>query len=195
MKIRIGDLLFQNGIISKQQLDQALDVQKKKKKKLGEILIDLGYLSSENLMWTLSEQADIPFVELKPEMLDSHLINTFPEKTLHKDCIIPLYETEDKIYIAVGDPADDTVLKDIKKFTTKEIVTSGAEPGLIHRLLDKFFLVQQTEDTLVSEDSGQMTIRIRVDQAQIEFNDESGKTKTNVGALDLTLKISKNTRS
>jgi len=195
MKIRIGDLLFQNGIINKQQLDQALDIQKKKKKKLGEILIDLGYLSSKNLMWMLSEQADIAFVELKPEMLDSDLINTFPEKTLHKDCIIPLYETEDKIYIAVGDPADNTVLQDIKKFTTKEIVVSGAEPGLIHRLLDKFFLVQQTEDSLATEDSGQITIRIRADQAQIEFNDESGKTKTDVGVLDLTLEISKKTKS
>ncbi len=53
---RIGELLHKYGIITRQQLEEALEKQKREKKRLGEILIDLGYLSSKELLWMLSEQ-------------------------------------------------------------------------------------------------------------------------------------------
>ncbi len=188
---RIGELLIKHGIIMQKQLDEALKLQKKKKKRLGEILIELGYLNSENLLWMLSEQADIPFVEVRPQMLDSQLINKFPEDVLYNNLILPLYETEDKIYIAVGDPADPRVVKKMKWFTTKEVITSGADPKKIEQLLNKFFLVQQAEKALETEREAKTTIKITANNAVVEFTDESGKITKKKSRIQIIIDTSK----
>ena len=188
---RIGELLIKNGIITQEQLDEALEQQKKKKKRLGEILIELGYLNSENLLWMISEQADIPFVEVRPQMLDSQLINKFPENVLYNNLILPLYETEDKIYIAVGDPADPLVVKKMEGFTTKEVITSGADPKKIEQLLNKFFLAQQAEKALEAEREAKTTIKITADNAVVEFTDESGKITKEKSRIQIIIDIRK----
>lgn len=188
---RIGELLIKNGIITQEQLDEALEQQKKKKKRLGEILIELGYLNSENLLWMISEQADIPFVEVRPQMLDSQLINKFPEDVLYNNLILPLYETEDKIYIAVGDPADPLVVKKMEGFTTKEVITSGADPKKIEQLLNKFFLVQQAEKALETKREAKTTIKITANDAVVEFTDESGKTTKKNSRIQIIIDIRK----
>ncbi|TET63776.1 MAG: hypothetical protein E3J47_01410 [Candidatus Stahlbacteria bacterium] len=188
---RIGELLIKNGIITQEQLDEALEQQKKKKKRLGEILIELGYLNSENLLWMISEQADIPFVEVQPQMLDSQLINKFPEDVLYNNLILPLYETEDKIYIAVGDPADPLVVQKMEGFTTKEIITSGADPKKIEQLLNKFFLAQQAEKALETKREAKTTIKITANDAVVEFIDESGKTTKKNSCIQIIIDIRK----
>ncbi len=173
---RIGELLIKNGIITQEQLDEALEQQKKKKKKLGEILIELGYLNSENLLWMISEQADIPFIEIRPQMLDNQLINKFPEDVLYNNLILPLYETADRIYIAVGDPTDSLIIKKMEAFTTKEVITSGADPKKIEQLLNKIFLAQHAEKNIEIKRETKTTIKITANNAVVEFTDESGKT-------------------
>ncbi len=173
---RIGELLIKRGIIIQKQLDEALKLQKKKKKRLGEILMELGYLNSENLLWMLSEQADIPFVEVRPQMLDNQLINKFPEDVLYNNLILPLYETADRIYIAVGDPTDSLIVKKMEAFTTKEVIISGADPKKIEQLLNKIFLAQQAEKAIEKEREAKTTIKITANNAVVEFTDESGKT-------------------
>jgi type IV pilus assembly protein PilB len=154
MAKRIGELLVQSGIIIKDQVNEALELQKTKKKKLGEILMELGYVHSDVLIRMLSEQAAIPFIELKLEMLDEDLIKSFPEEFLYKNKIIPLYEIKDKLHVAIGDPTNHEVIKKLKTYTEKEIVLSGAEPERIVRLLDKFFLIDMT-NYLFNESTGE----------------------------------------
>jgi len=189
---RIGELLIKNGIISDKQLREALRYQdRKKKKKLGEILIELGYLNTKDLIWILSEQADIPFVEVRPEMLDSELINTFPENVLQDNNVLPLYETDEKIFIAVGDPTNEDAIKKMKKFTTKELVASGTDPEKISQLLNKFFLAQQTEEVIKPEHEGKTVIRFTDKEAIIEFIDPSGKTRKKKGSVKIVVNIQK----
>ena len=108
--------------------------------------MELGYINSHDLVRMLSKQSAIPFVELEPEMLDAELIKSFPEDILYHYNIIPLYEIHDKVHVAIGDPTNREVLGKLKNFTTKEIELSGAEPQRIEKLLDKFFLIDQTKD-------------------------------------------------
>jgi type IV pilus assembly protein PilB len=188
---RIGELLIKHGIIKQKQLDEALKLQKKKKNRLGEILIELGYLNSEDLLWMLSEQADIPFVEVRPEMLDSQLINKFPEDVLYNNSILPLYETEDKIFIAVADPADSLIVKKMKRFITKEVITSGADPKKIKQSLNKFFLARQAEKAKEKEREAKATIKITAKNAVVEFIDESGKVTKKKSRVEIIIGIGK----
>jgi len=145
MTPRIGELLVKSRLIKKKQLNEALEAQKKSEKRLGEILIDFGYLKSKDLIRMLSKQAAIPFVTLRAQMLNEKLIKAFPERLLYDFACIPLFETNKELHIAIGDPTDSTIMNKLKKFTEKKIVPSGAEPKRILQLLNKYFLLDQAE--------------------------------------------------
>jgi len=191
VKSRIGEMLVNHGIISENQLQQALDLQKEQNKRLGEILIDLGFIKANDLMWMLSEQAAIPFVDLHPEMLDSQLINSFPEKILYDNCILPLYATDDSIYIVLGDPANTAGINAIIEYTKKQIVTAGAVPGKILELLDKFYLSQQTEAIIDGEFKGKIKVLICDNKATVEFTDEKGAVAKRKLPVEVKIHIGK----
>ncbi len=151
MAQRIGELLVKSRLISKKQLAEALAMQQKSNKRLGEILIDLGYIKSRDLVRVLSKQKAIPFVALRTQMLNEKLIKVFPERLLYDHTSIPLYEAGDELHIALGDPTNEKILEELKQYTDKKIVPSGAEPKRILRLLNKYFLLEQAERFLNEE--------------------------------------------
>jgi hypothetical protein len=186
MKPLIGDLLIRYGIITHDQLVKALEVQKTKKRRLGEILIDLGLLTSKDLIWILSEQADIPFIEVNLEMLNPDLVRRFPEQLLYKNMILPLYETNQAIFIAQGDPSDREKTLAIKAYTDKEINVSGAEPSTIERLLNSFFLVHHL-DKVEQQIEEINALHINADTAHIEVINDKGQILCITGSAKISI--------
>lgn len=180
---RIGEMLMKYGIITEEQLDEALRLQKKSDKRLGELLVDLGYLNSEDLHWMLSEQADLPFVEIHPEMLEASLILRFPKELLYQHTILPLHESETRIYVVVGDPTDAPALQQIEQAASKTVAASVAAPEKIKRLLDNFF-----EE---SPDDRQMAtcVRMTADSAEIEFVDAGKTRKRTCSSAEIEIRI------
>ncbi|MDX5298556.1 MAG: MSHA biogenesis protein MshE, partial [Gammaproteobacteria bacterium] len=78
-KIRIGDLLVQNNVISEAQLGTALQEQKNTGRKLGRTLIDLGFIQEDRLLDFLSRQLDIPFLQLRQFLFNNALIKRLPD--------------------------------------------------------------------------------------------------------------------
>jgi len=78
-KVRIGDLLVQNHIISEAQLHNALEKQRQNGLKLGRTLIEMGYVDEMRFLEFLSQQLNIPFVDLKVHNFDVSLIQRLPE--------------------------------------------------------------------------------------------------------------------
>jgi len=135
--ILLGELLVNCGAVQQKQVDDALALQKITKRKLGEIMLGLGYVDSQMLTQKLGDQAGIPFMELQPEILDKNLIRSFPFMLLYQNNVLPLYEIDDKIHVAIGDPTNQKGVNELKKLTNKEIVIVCAEPLGIIRLLVK----------------------------------------------------------
>jgi hypothetical protein len=146
VKQKIGQLLVKAKLITQHQLRKALRNQKKTSKRLGEILMDMGYIQSADLVRMLSQQAAVRFLELRVEMLDEELIKSFPESFLYRNYVIPVVETENKLTVAVGDPVDHDIASGIAEYNDKPIELSGADPKQIIQLLDRFFLAEQAED-------------------------------------------------
>lgn len=185
----IGEMLVRSGIIDQTRLNEALERQKKENKRLGEILIDLGYISGKELVWLLCEQADMPFVELTPDMLDNALFNRFPEKLLRENNLLPLYETDDRIYFALGDPTNTGAIQKLKAYTAKEIVVSGAEVSAITQLLEKFFAAQRIETMLARKDTDTTMLSVLDDQAIMEFSDKSGNVIRKTVTVNIEIRI------
>ena len=77
---RIGDLLQESGLVSKEQILEALGQQGETRKRLGELLIDLEYVSEEDFARTLADQLNLPFVELEGRHIDRQATELFPKR-------------------------------------------------------------------------------------------------------------------
>jgi type IV pilus assembly protein PilB len=138
MAERIGELLVKKGVIIGEQVEEALEIQKEKKMRLGEILVELGYINSRDLTRMLCEQTNMPYMELQSKMFDLSIVNSFPMRFLYRNNIIPLYEIDEVLYVATGDPTNRKIVNKLQQFTNKEIVLFGAEPEQIAELLNKY---------------------------------------------------------
>ncbi|WP_250656579.1 GspE/PulE family protein [Alkalimarinus coralli] len=105
-KIRIGDLLVQNEVISEDQLMTALKEQKTSGRKLGNTLIDLGYVDEDNLLNFLSQQLGIPFVQLRHYQFDDALIKKLPENHARRFRALVLDEQQGELLVGMTDPMD-----------------------------------------------------------------------------------------
>lgn len=105
-KIRLGDLLVEQKIISQAQLSAALDDQKKSGRKLGRILIENGYVEENQILEVLSQQLKIPFVDLLHYKFNPETVRLLPEVQARRFRAIALTETDGGILVGMADPTD-----------------------------------------------------------------------------------------
>jgi MSHA biogenesis protein MshE len=106
LKIRLGDLLVENKILSETNLTAALAEQKKTGRKLGRVLIDNGYVDEEAMLRVLSGQLGIPYVDLSTFELNPDLVKLLPETDARRFRALVLKETADGLMVGMGDPTD-----------------------------------------------------------------------------------------
>jgi len=116
-QIRLGDLLVTEGIISQEQLKNALQKQKDSNfsQKLGEILIENGLISHKEMALLLSKQLKIDFVDLYGEKIDFQALSKFSTSLLDSAKAIPFKEDDDYIYIATSDPLNIDALEALER--------------------------------------------------------------------------------
>lgn len=134
----IGDLLLEYNLITKNDLEEALKIQKTSNKRLGEILVDLKKVSEDDIQYIISKQLNIPFVFLTDDMIDAGLIKKFSKDFLIENRILPLIETDEYISIATNDPFNQSALDKIKELFKKEVKVSACSSEEIFEKLKKF---------------------------------------------------------
>lgn len=146
-KIRIGDLLVQNEVITEEQLMTALREQKNSGRKLGRTLIDLGYVEEDNLLNFLSRQLDIPFVQLRHFQFRNELVKRLPEALARRFRSIVLAEQGGELLVGMTDPMDifayDELVRVLKQ-PVKQAVVRESE------LLNTLDLVYRRTDEIAS---------------------------------------------
>ena len=115
-KIRIGDLLVEAGAITEDQLQQALAVQKETGGRLGNVIMEQGFISRELLITVLTTQMGIDYVELKTVKIDDSVIGLVPENLVRKNKAMPIAfddHNANLLRVAMADPMDLTAIDDI----------------------------------------------------------------------------------
>jgi len=118
----IGELLIDMGFITEEQLQEALILAKEENIKVGEALYSMDVLDKDRLYWVLSKQLNMNYVELSYEMVDKELIHQFPIDILGQLLCIPLYETTEEIHFAIADPTDQEIVKGVKSLGPEKTV-------------------------------------------------------------------------
>ncbi len=141
-RVRIGDLLLSQGMITQQQLDTALSEQKIRKTKLGETLIALGYVSQKDFSDVLSRQLGVESVDLRKEGLQDAAIRLVSEDIMKKYELVPFAIDENNsniLKIAMSDPMYLPAIDDVSLITGMEVVPYFAPTAQIAMQIDRMF--------------------------------------------------------
>jgi len=159
-KIRIGDLLFQNDVITEQQLTTALHEQKSTGRKLGRTLIDLGYVEEDNLLNILSRQLDVPFVQLRHFQFNNDLVKKLPEALARRFRSIVLSEQSGELLVGMADPLDifayDELTRALKQPVKQAVVRESellSTLDLIYRRTDEIASLAEELDDELGDDA------------------------------------------
>ncbi len=141
-RFRLGDLLVKQGVISDDQLRDALSMQKKLHKHLGDCLISLGFARDEDIASALEAQLGIPRISLRGFKVDPDLISQFNGSVLRKHSVLPLNftdETKRTILLAMVDPLNLNAIDDITILTGCMVETRISTLSEINSVLDRYF--------------------------------------------------------
>ncbi|MBU1308624.1 MAG: GspE/PulE family protein [Gammaproteobacteria bacterium] len=110
LKMRLGDLLEHEGIISASQLQQALLQQQSSGRKLGATLIELKFLTEVQLLQFLAQQLNVPFLDIAQKQIDPKAVQLLPEVQARRFRALVLEDHGSKVILGMSDPADLTAL-------------------------------------------------------------------------------------
>lgn len=139
MSVRLGELLTKAGLITQDQLKEALRVQKETGGKLGETLIKLAFVSEEDITECLSQQFGVPSINLAHFEIDSSVIKLIPADVARKYNILPVNKTGATITIAMADPTNVFAMDDIKFMTGYNVEPVVASELGIKSAIDNYY--------------------------------------------------------
>ncbi|KIP68713.1 MSHA biogenesis protein MshE [Vibrio alginolyticus] len=106
LRKRLGDLLVEEGIVSEEQIQQALNAQRSTGQKLGDALIDLGFITEKQMLDFLSQQLGLPLIDLGRAPVDAEAVQTLPEVHARRLRAMVVARNGDTLRVAMSDPAD-----------------------------------------------------------------------------------------
>jgi Type II secretion system (T2SS), protein E, N-terminal domain len=133
---RLGTLMLEKGLLTEEQLDQALAERGESGELLGETLVRLGFIFEDELARVLGEQAGLPFANLDMVSVDRYAAATLPKDVADRLCALPVrFLAEGGLVVAVADPLDSTVLPQLQKCLNGPIELAVATASSIRRNL------------------------------------------------------------
>jgi type IV pilus assembly protein PilB len=128
------------GFIDQIQLDEALEGQAQQRdKKLGEIMVDMGYATYKMIGIALAIQYNVPFMDLSSQTIDPQLRELVPVKIASRWQVVPLSLQQGVLTIAMADPTEQSVGEEIRNLTGLTVITVVATPQDIARTITRFY--------------------------------------------------------
>jgi type IV pilus assembly protein PilB len=135
----IGQIFLKSGLLSKEHLKEALEVQKKEGGFLGELLIKLNYLSEVDIAMGLSSQCGIPFLSPLKYKVPQKVLEVVPKEMALKFNFMPIDKFGDTLTICMVNPLDEASQEKIADFTHLTVMPGIATAGEIKGAIEKFY--------------------------------------------------------
>lgn len=143
-KLRLGDVLVQQRLISQEQLQQTLELQRTTGKKMGRLLIETGIITEELLANGLARQLRIPFVNLKTFPFRPDVVKLLPEAAARRFRALVLEERGDTLLVALGDPLDLFAYDELQRILKRNIAIAAVPESGLTPAFDKLY--RRTEE-------------------------------------------------
>ncbi len=165
-------MLYETGLITKEQLDLGIKEQKATGKRLGEVLVEKGIITEDEILGALEFQLGVPHMNLEQYNIDYNIASIVPENIARRYTVIAVGLEGDKLKVAMKDPLNMFALDDLKLSTKYEIIPIIASEHSINKLINQTYTSAQT-NTIVS----QVEKKMREEQKQVvkeEVTEEDG---------------------
>jgi MSHA biogenesis protein MshE len=175
-KIRLGDLLIQQGLLTDEQLKIALDEQKRTGRKLGRVFVESGYVTEAGISQALARQLQIPFIDLKSFTPKPDLIKLLPEAPARRFRAMVLAQMPDgRLQVGMSDPTDLQAYDEISRLVRREIDLAVVTESELLAMVDRVYHRGEQITGLAKE------LTAELGDVPIEFGDLLG---LNPGAED-----------
>lgn len=105
---------MERGTITAAQLEEALALQAKRGGLLGQIIVELGYATEEDVAQAITTQYGLPYLPLKNYTVDLDVVNSIPENVARQYCLVPVDRIGDTLTVAMADPFNQKAIEDIE---------------------------------------------------------------------------------
>jgi len=139
MVVKLGDLLLKAKLITQDQLEAALKLQREEGGNLGEALVRVGAASESAITETLSQQFGVPSIDLTSFAIDPNVIKIVPGEVARKYGVLPVNKTGATLTIAMGDPTNVFAMDDIKFMTGYNVEPVVASEVALRKAIDKHY--------------------------------------------------------
>ncbi|HYP87594.1 MAG TPA: hypothetical protein VEQ59_05565 [Polyangiaceae bacterium] len=143
-RIRLGELLVEAQIISREQLEEALRLQKDDGRRIGTLLVEAGLVSETQVTQILSQQLSVPWVSLYHIDFSRQLLNLVSEELADRYCLVPIFVRKVRglgqtLYVAMDDPSDDKAQADVSQFSGLPVRAMIAPPTDIRSAIRAYY--------------------------------------------------------
>ncbi len=155
-RVRIGELLLATGLIQKEQLEHALELQKSDHRRLGEIIVAEKMVSEAKVTQIISQQLSVPWVSLEYIDFSRQLLNLVSSEIAQKYTLVPIYVRRSKnrqetLYIAMEDPSDVVPIEEVSQYSGLPVRPMIAPPSDIRAAIRAYYLGLPPEPEPASE--------------------------------------------
>jgi type IV pilus assembly protein PilB len=150
----LGEILIDMGCLTAQELAEALEKQKEKNERMGDVLVGLGYIQPEDLTRALAEQFDMEMIDLDSADIDPAVVEMVPAELAREHKIVPIEYDEDEgiLCVAMGDPLDLYTLDNLRFVVNCQIEPVLATRQAIQDAMEKFYGLQEHQiDEMIQE--------------------------------------------
>src|SRR5918996_6450089 len=148
---QLGQILIELGLITPEQLDAALSEHQKTPKALGRVLIDLGMIKETDLVRALAEQVGLEFVDLTDTQIDPASTALLPEALARRYRALPVGERDGKLLVAMSDPANVYALDDIRTITGRDVQPVVATSADVEQAIAKYAGLDSQVEQIAAE--------------------------------------------
>jgi type IV pilus assembly protein PilB len=178
---RLGEILLREGLVTREQLAQALAEQKNSKHRLGYVLVKLGLVQELEITKVLARQYRMPAVDLSRFEVDPKIIKLVPADMATKSVVLPLKREGRTLTVAMADPTDLGLLEDLKFITRFDLFPVIAGEYTLRNLIEKHYessdqqlqsILKDMEDTgddieVVEQEEDELATQAQIDDAPV----------------------------
>lgn len=163
---KIGDLLVEHGFITPEHLQAALKEQASTGNRLGGILVEQGLITEDELVYTISERLGIQRISLSSLVIDPEVINLVPVEVARRYTLIPIFSMGETLTLAMADPLNIIAIEQVKYSTHKEIKRVVSSSTEIKSAIDQYYSVADSLQEIVASRRDQSEAAVRVSPSE-----------------------------
>ena len=179
---RLGELLVETGLLSEENLTRALSEQRTQRKKLGEVIVSLGMATEEEIAQALSIQLGIPLIDLANTPVEPQAIELIPEKVSRKHLIVPISIEVRDLHIAMADPLSFEAFEDVRFASGYTIKPAIATRTDILWAIDQHYHLGASLSTIVKDIAEERLVEVVQDVRESDGRDTEDLRKKSEAA-------------